>query len=102
FARAAKSLGAGALIVNPRNISEISNAIQQALTMPAEEREKRHLYNFDYVTSHTARHWAEFFTRKLTNTVIEATQRIRKNISPPFFSEGINTYLQSENRLLIL
>ncbi|CAA0815895.1 Alpha-alpha-trehalose-phosphate synthase [Striga hermonthica] len=102
FAGAAQSLGAGALLVNPWNIIEVSNAIGQALTMPAEEREKRHWYNFKHVTSHTAQQWAEFFISELNDTVIEAKQRIRK-ISPPLvFSEGINAYLQSENRLLIL
>ncbi|GER53852.1 trehalose-6-phosphate synthase, partial [Striga asiatica] len=101
FAGAAQSL-VGALLVNPWNIIEVSNAIGQALTMPAEEREECHWYNFKRVTSHTAQQWAESFISNLNDTAIEAKQRIRK-ISPALvFSEGINAYWQSENRFLIL
>ena len=41
FAGAAQSLGAGALQVNPWNISEVADAIHKALTMPEKERQER-------------------------------------------------------------
>ncbi|XWS10838.1 hypothetical protein CRYUN_Cryun38cG0032300 [Craigia yunnanensis] len=61
FAGAAQSLGAGAILVNPWNITEVAASIGQALNMPAEEREKRHHHNFYHVTKHTAQEWAETF-----------------------------------------
>ncbi|XP_062116913.1 alpha,alpha-trehalose-phosphate synthase [UDP-forming] 1-like isoform X2 [Humulus lupulus] len=63
FAGAAQSLGAGAILVNPWNITEVSNAIGQALDMEPEKREKRHNHNFLHVTTHTAQEWAETFVR---------------------------------------
>ncbi|GER29140.1 trehalose-6-phosphate synthase [Striga asiatica] len=102
FAGAAQSLGAGAILVNPWNITEVAAAIGQALNMPAEEREKRHRHNFEHVTTHTAQQWAEFFVSELNDTVIEAQQRIRKNPPPLVFSDAIKRFLQSNNRLLIL
>ena len=63
FAGAAQSLGAGALLVNPWNITEVAAAIGKALNMSDEEREKRHKLNFDHVTEHTAQQWAETFVR---------------------------------------
>lgn len=63
FAGAAQSLGAGALLVNPWNITEVAAAIGKALNMSDEEREKRHQINFLHVTEHTAQEWAEFFVR---------------------------------------
>ncbi|CAA0808725.1 Alpha-alpha-trehalose-phosphate synthase [Striga hermonthica] len=102
FAGAAQSLGAGAILVNPWNITEVAAAIGQALNMTAEEREKRHRHNFEHVTTHTAQQWAEFFVSELNDTVIEAQQRIRKNPPPLVFSDAINRFLQSNNRLLIL
>lgn len=102
FAGAAQSLGAGAILVNPWNITEVAAAIGQALNMPAEEREKRHRHNFDHVTNHTAQQWAEFFVSELNDTVIEAQQRIRENPPPLVFNNAIDRYLQSNNRLLIL
>lgn len=63
FAGAAQSLGAGALLVNPWNITEVAKSIDRALNMDAEEREKRHRHNFLHVTTHTAQEWAETFVR---------------------------------------
>ncbi|KAI3466017.1 hypothetical protein Pfo_022680 [Paulownia fortunei] len=102
FAGAAQSLGAGAILVNPWNITEVAAAIGQALNMAPEEREKRHRHNFEHVTTHTAQQWAEFFVSELNDTVIEAQQRIRKVPPQLVFSDAIKRYLQSNNRLLIL
>ncbi|KAH6837279.1 trehalose-6-phosphate synthase [Perilla frutescens var. hirtella] len=102
FAGAAQSLGAGAILVNPWNITEVAAAIDQALKMPPEEREKRHRHNFEHVTTHTAQQWAEFFVSELNDTVIEAQQRIRKVPPQLVVSDAVRRYLQSNNRLLIL
>ncbi|KAJ9183043.1 hypothetical protein P3X46_006961 [Hevea brasiliensis] len=102
FAGAAQSLGAGAILVNPWNITEVADSIRQALTMSCEEREKRHRHNFAHVTTHTAQEWAETFVSELNDTVIEAQLRTRQ--VPPILPEddAIKRYLQSNNRLLIL
>ncbi|XP_030525172.1 alpha,alpha-trehalose-phosphate synthase [UDP-forming] 1-like [Rhodamnia argentea] len=102
FAGAAQSLGAGAILVNPWNITEVAASIAQALNMPAEEREKRHRHNFAHVTTHTAQEWAETFVSELNDTVVEAQLRTRQ--VPPFlpFQDAIDRYLKSNNRLLIL
>lgn len=70
FAGAAQSLGAGAILVNPWNITEVANSIDQALNMSPEEREKRHKHNFAHVTTHTAQEWAETFVRYICSSVI--------------------------------
>jgi trehalose 6-phosphate synthase/phosphatase len=102
FAGAAQSLGAGALLVNPWNITEVASSISQALNMSPEEREKRHHHNFKHVTCHTAQDWAETFVSELNDTVVEAQLRTRQ--VPPDLPEkcAIERYQQSNNRLLIL
>lgn len=102
FAGAAQSLGAGALLVNPWNITEVANSIHNALTMPAEEREKRHRHNYAHVTTHTAQEWAQTFVSELNDTVVEAQIRTRQ--IPPFLpaQTAVGRYLQAKNRLLIL
>lgn len=102
FAGAAQSLGAGAILVNPWNITEVAAAIGQALNMSAEEREKRHRHNFSHVTTHTAQEWAETFVSELNDTVIEAQQRITSG--PPLLNinDAVKRFLMSNNRLLIL
>ncbi|KAH7860604.1 hypothetical protein Vadar_015456 [Vaccinium darrowii] len=102
FAGAAQSLGAGAILVNPWNITEVAASIEQALTMSAEEREKRHRHNFGHVTTHTAQEWAETFVSELNDTVVEAQLRIRQAPPPLPVNYAIEHYMQSSNRLLIL
>ncbi|KAJ7981897.1 Alpha,alpha-trehalose-phosphate synthase 1 [Quillaja saponaria] len=102
FAGAAQSLGAGAILVNPWNITEVAASIAQALNMSSEEREKRHKHNFSHVTTHTAQEWAETFVSELNDTVVEAQLRTRQ--VPPLLptKNAIERYLESTNRLLIL
>ncbi|KAL1118583.1 hypothetical protein V6Z11_D01G045700 [Gossypium hirsutum] len=102
FAGAAQSLGAGAILVNPWNITEVAASIAQALNMSAEEREKRHQHNFHHVTKHTAQEWAEMFVSELNDTVVEAQLRTSKE--PPELpqNDAVERYLLSGNRLLIL
>ncbi|KAA8524040.1 hypothetical protein F0562_010529 [Nyssa sinensis] len=102
FAGAAQSLGAGAILVNPWNITEVASSIGQALNMSAEEREKRHRHNFTHVTTHTAQEWAETFVSELNDTVVEAQLRIRQVRPQLPVKDAIEHYLQSNNRLLIL
>nr|APR72758.1 TPS1.2a [Actinidia chinensis] len=102
FAGAAQSLGAGAILVNPWNITEVAASIGYALNMPADEREKRHNHNFMHVTTHTSQEWAETFVSELNDTIVEAQLRIRQ--IPPLLPSkfAIEHYLKSNNRILIL
>ncbi|KAI4323071.1 hypothetical protein L6164_022707 [Bauhinia variegata] len=102
FAGAAQSLGAGAILVNPWNITEVAAAIAQALNMSSEEREKRHKHNSSHVKTHTAQEWAETFVSELNDTVVEAQIRTRQVPPPLPIKTAIERYQQSTNRLLIL
>ncbi|KAK6917274.1 Glycosyl transferase, family 20 [Dillenia turbinata] len=102
FAGAAQSLGAGAILVNPWNITEMAASIAYALNMPADEREKRHQHNFTHVTTHTAQEWAETFVSELNHTIAES-QSTTKQVPPLFpVRTAIENYLKSNNRLIIL
>ncbi|KAJ1688031.1 hypothetical protein LUZ63_019421 [Rhynchospora breviuscula] len=102
FAGAAQSLGAGALLVNPWNITEVAKNIEHALSMTSEEREKRHRHNYAHVTTHTAQDWAETFVSELNDTIVEAQLRTRQ-VPPSLPADtAIDRYLRSKNRLIIL
>ncbi|XVF87250.1 hypothetical protein PTKIN_Ptkin18bG0103700 [Pterospermum kingtungense] len=102
FAGAAQSLGAGAILVNPWNVTEVASSIGYALNMPADEREKRHHHNFMHVTTHTSQEWAATFVSELNDTIVEAQLRTRQ-IRPLLpIDVAVNRYSQSNNRLLIL
>ncbi|XVF40244.1 hypothetical protein PTKIN_Ptkin01aG0096500 [Pterospermum kingtungense] len=102
FAGAAQSLGAGAILVNPWNVTEVASSISYALNMPADEREKRHHHNFMHVTTHTSQEWAATFVSELNDTIVEA--QLRTIQIPPMLpvEVAVDHYLKSNNRLLIL
>ena len=101
FAGAAQSLGAGALLVNPWNISDVAAAIETALDMDIEERKERHDYTFNYILNHTAQHWASNFTDDLNDTRKQAEEleaSIPKLLDIP---RVVESYKASKSRLIV-
>jgi trehalose 6-phosphate synthase len=64
FAGAAEDLRE-ALLVNPYDIDDIAHALEQALTMPLEERKKRHRALYERVCKRDAAHWRKSFLEAL-------------------------------------
>jgi trehalose 6-phosphate synthase len=64
-----------ALIVNPYATDEVARALQQALTMPLEERQQRHQAMREKVFHGTAAHWCETFLAALASADPEARSR---------------------------
>ena len=102
FAGAAQSLGAGSILVNPWNVTEVAQAIDDALTMPETERRERHKFNFSHVEVHTSQAWADTFIAELNDTHVEAELR-RLRIPPRLrASDLIGPFTESRQRLVIL
>ncbi|RID57837.1 hypothetical protein BRARA_F01187 [Brassica rapa] len=102
FAGAAQSLGAGAILVNPWDVTEVSSAIKEALNMSAEERDERHRLNFQYVKTHSAKKWGDDFISELHDTLTESDMKIKKIPVGLPQQDVIQRYSKSNNRLLIL
>jgi len=102
FAGAAQSLGAGAILVNPWNINDISSAIEDALTMAPEERRLRHEQMYRHVSVHTATAWADMFVAELNDTHVEMELRVKK--IPPLINpdEILHAFNSSRQRVFIL
>jgi len=65
FAGAAQSLGDAPLLVNPWSVSEVCEALHQALTMPLAERVRRQEHMNKYVCTQTAQRWARDYIKGL-------------------------------------
>ncbi|OUS42733.1 glycosyltransferase family 20-domain-containing protein [Ostreococcus tauri] len=102
FAGAAQSIGAGALLVNPHNVTEVAHAIKEALTMPEAEKIERHRSSFSHVSTHTAQAWADTFISELNDTHVEA--ELRQKRIPPHLSPDVVTrsFQKGKQRLIIL
>jgi trehalose 6-phosphate synthase len=65
FAGAAQSLN-GAIIVNPWNTEELSDAIKESLTLPEEKKTLNFNKLFDYISKYTSGFWGESFVKELS------------------------------------
>lgn len=65
FAGAAQSLN-GAIIVNPWNIDELSDAINEGLTISDEKRAANFDKMFTYISKYTASYWGGNFVKELS------------------------------------
>mmetsp|Transcript_98530 Transcript_98530/g.274132 ORF Transcript_98530/g.274132 Transcript_98530/m.274132 type:complete len:819 (+) Transcript_98530:129-2585(+) len=102
FAGAAQSLGAGAIRVNPWNLQDTANAINEALEMPDEDKLALHNYAYQYVTEHTSQKWAETFLQSLQEAcsdLMEVTAEV-----PPLlpYEELLTEWSDSAKRLIII
>ena len=102
FAGAAQSLGAGAILVNPWDVTDMSHGIKEALTMSEEEREERHRHSFAHVVAHTAQSWADTFVSELNDTHVEAQLRTASLTMPLPHDDAIDAYASAKRRLLII
>ena len=68
FAGAAERMDA-ALLVNPLDIDAVARTINRALTMPLEERARRHTQLMTTLRERTARRWVDTFLEALGETV---------------------------------
>jgi len=64
FAGAAQSLN-GAIIVNPWNTEELSDAIKESLTLPEEKKVINFNKLFTYISKYTSGFWGESFVKEL-------------------------------------
>ena len=101
FAGAAQSLGAGAVLVNPWNVTDVAAAIGDALTLSDAERRERHRQNYHHIVTHTAQTWADTFISELNDTHVEAELRT-KHIPPQLDPRAARGALARARRRLVV
>ncbi|KAJ2684055.1 Trehalose-6-P synthase/phosphatase complex synthase subunit, partial [Coemansia spiralis] len=99
FAGAAQSLN-GAIMINSWNIEEVSDALHQALSMPAEQREANFNTLHRYVTKHTAAYWGLSFIRELKRVSREADALAQLPQLKPHLAAA--RFAESSQRLFVL
>lgn len=73
FTGAAQSLN-GALIVNPWNTDELSDAINESLTIQEEKKDANWEKLYKYISKYTSAYWGENFVHELNNTSANNTK----------------------------
>lgn len=96
FAGAAKNLP-GALLVNPWDLEEISDAILQSLEMGELERELRHQKLYRHVVKHTAAAWGVSFIDDLVKRASQRNEKGKLIVDVPV-SEICQSYRETKGK----
>jgi trehalose 6-phosphate synthase len=78
FAGAAAELGVGAIVVNPIDSEQIASALDQALSMPQEERRQRWAAMMEAVRLNSISSWRDHFIAALEETSRHSEARRRR------------------------
>ncbi|KAI5970653.1 TPS1 [Candida margitis] len=74
FAGAAQCLS-GAIVVNPWNTEDLSDAIKESLTLPNEKRAVNFKKMFEYISKYTSGYWGESFVKALYKCNADASSK---------------------------
>jgi trehalose 6-phosphate synthase/phosphatase len=91
-----------AIIVNPTNISEVKEAIVEALKMPEEDVMERMRAMRLMVFKFNIHHWVKIFMNRLEEIKQIQKSMKAKSLKSGVKSEVLNAYQKAKNRLLIL
>ena len=98
FTGTAGSLG-DAMQVNPWDSLGVANAINEALTMPIEERKARQAALYKYVTTHNVQSWNHAFLRRLLENL---AAHDHGKLTPVLDRSAImQTYKNAKSRLML-
>ncbi len=101
LAGAATELGE-AIIVNPNNIKEISEAMHEALEMPCEEQKRRNRIMQQRLKRCNVDRWANDFIEKLATLEQPEIKPPVRRLTPDMQLKLINDYVKSNERLIFL
>ncbi|MBN9297472.1 MAG: bifunctional alpha,alpha-trehalose-phosphate synthase (UDP-forming)/trehalose-phosphatase [Filimonas sp.] len=91
-----------AIIVNPNNITQMSEALLEALHMPEEEQQRRMTQMRELVSKYNVSHWAKIFMERL-----DEVKRMQESLQTKYISPRIqqlikNKYSRGHKRLFLL
>ncbi|MBT1708392.1 bifunctional alpha,alpha-trehalose-phosphate synthase (UDP-forming)/trehalose-phosphatase [Fulvivirgaceae bacterium PWU5] len=101
LAGAANELGE-AILVNPMDKDEMSDAILQAVLMPAETQRQKIQVLQQRLKDYTVTHWLADFLRQLEETKQHQRTQQTKHLSGKVLNKLVEEYRSSDSRLLLL
>ena len=93
---------AESIVVNPNNKDEISDALEQALTLPEDEKLSRNRVMRNRIKRYDITAWANDFIDRLTHTKKIQNEFGAKILSSDSYHQLMNSYRNAQKRLIFL
>ena len=91
-----------AIMINPNNINEIADAINQALTMPLDEQRERMIYLQDRIKRYDVFKWSSEFVKSLAKVEKIQSSFYAKKINSKIMDKLNETYRSAKKRSIFL
>lgn len=91
-----------AIMINPNNINEIADAINQALTMPLDEQRERMIYLQDRIKRYDVFKWSSEFVKSLGKVEQIQSSFYAKKINSKIMDKLNDTYKSAKKRSIFL
>jgi len=91
-----------AILVNPNNLDEISEAIKEALEMPREEQVRRSKVMMQRLSRYTVERWAQEFIKSLEGIKEIQEFTLTRKVNITRMNEIVAAYKESKSKILFL
>ncbi|HEX8546231.1 MAG TPA: bifunctional alpha,alpha-trehalose-phosphate synthase (UDP-forming)/trehalose-phosphatase [Cytophagaceae bacterium] len=101
MAGAAKELSE-AIVINPHDLHELSQAIHQALVMPQEEQARR-MEELSYIVRrYDIHHWVHLFMERLEYTMTKQKELVVRRVNAEIKEQIITDFQKAKSRIIFL
>src|SRR5690606_21147179 len=91
-----------AILINPNHHDEVADAIEQALSMPPAEQERRNRVLRERLRQHDASGWAQQFLSALGKVKQQQRFLATKQLTPALRERAVEEFARAERPLLLL
>ena len=91
-----------ALLVNPNNLDDISEAIREAIEMPEEEQVRRNKVMMQRLQRYTVERWANEFIKSLDGVKEIQEFTLTRKVNATRMKQIVSDYAESKKRILFL
>lgn len=91
-----------ALLINPNNFEQISDALHQAINMPLEEQQRRNAPMQNRLKRYNVERWAHDFVQSLSNQGNAETQQVTRKLTVELTATLGESYQKANRRILFL
>lgn len=91
-----------ALIINPNDLEQVANAIDQALKMPLAEQRRRNRIMQEKLETYDIANWAHDFINRLEESQVAQVELFRKYLGNSAREELLTDFQESNDRLIVL
>jgi trehalose 6-phosphate synthase/phosphatase len=91
-----------AILINPNDIQQITEAMKMAINMPEEEQKKHMTIMQNTLRKYNIHHWVKLFLDRLKESIIQQDALLAKQLEDTIIGVMLRQYHQADTRMIFL